>query len=277
MHLFVRAAPALSFAGAVVTLAAWGAGPLRLPGVAAGILAAVLAACGRSFPAACLGALAASASFAAQMLWGFCPDCAAAAAQFALGGVLCGLAAGRRERLAFLVVLCAACLATGAAWAARRGGLVAPGEPAAIQTALSVPEEHAAAQADGPALPEKRPGPAMDTRTVKEQGAEGRKAELYFSPWCRPCGEAVAAWVYRDPEGRLWLPVAVPERALAEGAKELRGLGYRGAVAVAPASPSGKLPCLRLPDGALVDGSREVLRAVSVLGRQETRALQDNP
>lgn len=68
-----------------------------------------------------------------------------------------------------------------------------------------------------------------------------------------------------DPEGRLWLPVVVPERAFEEGLRELRGYGYLGPAAAASASPSRRLPCLALPDGKLVNGSRGVARAVSAL------------
>ncbi|MBC7104485.1 MAG: hypothetical protein H5T97_00945, partial [Firmicutes bacterium] len=185
-----------------------------------------------------------------QVLQGFCPDCAAAAAQFALGGVLCGLAAGKRERLAFLAAVGAVCLVLGAAWAAgvaRQGSLPAPGERAAA------PGER----------------PTAGVWLAKKQCSEGRKAELYFSPWCGPCGEAVAAWVDFDPEGRLWLPVVVPEWAFEEGLRELRGHGYRGQASAAPASPSRRLPCLALPDGRLVNGLCRVARAVSVLGCRE--------
>lgn len=148
-RLLARAVHTFPFVGAAVALFVWGTGLLRLPGIAAGALAAALAVCGRSLPAACLGAAAAPASFGAQVMQGFCPDCTAAALLFALGALLCGPVGERKTSLVFLAILGAASLVLGAAWAAgatREEALPVFEEHPMIGGEQSLSEERAAAQ-----------------------------------------------------------------------------------------------------------------------------------
>lgn len=235
---------ALFFAGAAALLFFHGAGPLKAPGIAAAVTAAGLAAGGHAVGAGFIGVAAASISFLAQARFGFCPDCVLAASCFAAGGLACGAALYRRHPAASVAF--ALCLAVSMAALAYCGisKTAAPTVPAAPQTT---------AETSGrPVSP--------PSGTISDQPAD--TVELFFSPWCSHCGEAVAAFVRADPGGEKWRPVVVPEAALADGEKELRDLGYSGPLSAASASPSGGVPCVRLPDGGVVTGSSRVTQFI---------------
>ena len=236
-------AAALSFTGAAALLIFHGAGPLRIPGVLAAVVATVTAATGHSLVAGLIGITSASISFLAQARFGICLDCTLAASCFAAGGLLAG-AALYNKRSAIPVFF--------ALWLiASMGVFIYSMNQVALPTVTLVPKT--TGETTGrPAAP-----PPV---TAPERPAD--KVELFFSPWCRYCGEAVATFVRADPEGRSWRPVVVPEAAASEGEKELRSLGYRGPVFVAHASPSGGVPSVRLPDGKVVTGSGRVMQFV---------------
>jgi hypothetical protein len=234
---------ALFFAGAAALLFFHGAGPLKAPGMVAAVTAAVLAAGGYALGASLIGIATASISFLAQARYGFCPDCAVAASCFAAGGLMSGVDLYRRYPAASLFfTLCL--IASMSIFTYSINKTDSSTIPVAPQTIGEITGRHAA---PSPTVAPDRPPDAV---------------ELYFSPWCSHCGEAVAAYVQADPEGKKWRPVVVPEAALADGEKELRGLGYSGPVAAAPVSPSGGVPCVRLPDGRVVTGSGRVTQFI---------------
>lgn len=237
-------AAALFFVGAAALLIFHGAGPLKLPGIAAATTAAITAAAGYSAAAGMVGAAAASASFLAQARFGFCLDCTLAASCFAAGGLLSGAAAyNKRSAAAAIFALCLI---------ASMSVFIYGMNKATLPAAIAVKPPTAGGMPARPSSPPTSVGP----------GRAADMTELYFSPWCSHCGDAVAAYVQADPEGKRWRPVVVPEAALADGEKELRNLGYRGPVTAAPSSPSGGVPCVRLPGGEIVTGSGRVTQFI---------------
>lgn len=237
-------AAALFFAGAAALLIFHGAGPLKVPGMVVAITAAGLAAGGYALGASLIGIAAASISFLAQARFGFCLDCTLAASCFAAGGLLAG-AASCNKRPAGAVIFALCLIASMSVFIYGMNKATLP-----VATAVN------------PQTAEGMPVYPSSSPTSAGPGRPADIVELYFSPWCSHCNEAVAAYVQADPEGKKWRPVVVPEAALADGEKELRDLGYRGPVAVAPASPSGGVPCVRLPGGGVVTGSGRVTQFI---------------
>ncbi|MGB9849118.1 MAG: hypothetical protein ACPLSY_04750 [Moorellaceae bacterium] len=244
----VSLAAALSFAGAAALLVFHGAGPLRIPGIAAAVAATITAATGYPLVAGMVGVISASVSFVAQARFGLCLDCAVAASCFAAGGLLSGAALYHKRPL--VPVVFALCLiGSMGVFIYSMNKVALPVVASALQTTEETTKHPT--------------GPPPITDPDRSAGM----AELFFSPWCKYCGEAVAAFVRADPEGRLWRPVVVPEAAASEGEKELRDLGYTGVVSVAHASPSSGVPSVRLPDGRVVTGSGKVMQFVPNIGK----------
>lgn len=69
-------------------------------------------------------------------------------------------------------------------------------------------------------------------------------------------------FIKKDPEGKTWQPVVVPNIALSQGEEMLRKMGYTGKLISASRSPSGGFPCLRTPDGRLLVGQEKIIHVL---------------
>ncbi|NHM28067.1 hypothetical protein G7K71_13980 [Desulfofundulus sp. TPOSR] len=227
------------FAGAFVELLREGSGTLVVPGAASALAGVIFSLLGREAPAALTGTLTASASFAAQAVFGFCESCTAAAVLFSLGG-----------------------LSSGADLFAREGKKAQKVAAAVAVALLFLSAFFLFARLELTGMPGGTAGnSAWENREPVSTGKKitrVEKALLYFSPFCRACGEAVRAAVSADPGGKRWEPVVVPELAVRTGEEKLKEAGYSGKVRTSSSSPAGKVPCLVLPDGRMFVGAREV-------------------
>lgn len=109
-------------------------------------------------------------------------------------------------------------------------------------------------------------GKAADAKpavTVQSEAGKPKVPALYFSPWCGYCEEPLREYVKRDPRGKTWQPVVVPDTAMSQGEALIRKMGYTGRLISAPKSPSGGFPCLQLPDGRLLVGRQEIMRILA--------------
>ncbi|ACX51914.1 hypothetical protein Adeg_0769 [Ammonifex degensii KC4] len=209
--------------------------------------------------ASVLASAAACASFSMQAVLGFCPSCFAGAALFLAGAFLAAVGApAGKQRAAALLCLFLPVLALG--WLSRTVPPGVPGEAGVLPVAGgSVREESRAA----PTTDRASPGPGSSPEGAPPPGG---KVELYFSPSCPACGEAVLEAARADPEGERWVPVVVPGTAFHLGEEELARAGYRGAVRRDARSPCGHVPCFFL-DGRPV--AREEALSFVRQGRPE--------
>lgn len=229
-----RAGTALFFSAAIVILLAAHHGPLTFPGVAAAALGVTFSFAGMDALAAAAGIISASVSFAAQALVGVCMSCTYAAGCFTVAGLIPVARLGRRKP--FLVVLFALPLAAG---------LFMYDYKLSVSNALLQQDRTAEAET------------AVDTKIKIDRPGI---LMLYFSPWCEYCEEPLHAFVKKDPAGKTWQPVVVPNYAMAQGEAMLRKMGYTGKLISAPASPSGGIPCLQMPGGKLLVGRQEIIQ-----------------
>ncbi|MDN5375129.1 MAG: hypothetical protein PWQ39_169 [Thermacetogenium sp.] len=230
------AGTALFFSVAIIILLTAHHGPLTWPGVAAAALGVIFSFAGIDALAAAAGIISASVSFTAQAMIGICTSCTYAAGCFAIAGLVSAARLGRRKP--FLVVLFALPLVVG---------LFLYDYKLNVSNAL---------------LQQGKAAEAKTAAVTQNEACRPDVPMLYFSPWCEYCEEPLQAYVKENPEGKTWQPVVVPNYAMAQGEAMLRKMGYTGKLVSAPASPSGGIPCLQMPDGRLLVGRQEIMRVL---------------
>lgn len=212
-----------------------GQGPLAAPGILCAAVCAILAMKKKYFAAAGLGFLAAAFSYTMQACTTICPACLISAALFMFGSL--AISPKDVRSFAFLVF---PVMASGLLY---------------VHTQIAPYVHHsrvetAAATTAGP-----------DTTGAADGDIAGNmdnKKDLYFSPYCRSCPDALRETIARDPEGRTWRPVVVPESSILEGKEKLRELGYKSEnCSAAGGSPSGGVPCL-VDGDVIITGSKNI-------------------
>ncbi len=226
---------ALFFLAALIILLLGEPGLLTYPGIAAAIIGSILVLSGYFSMAAALGILSASASLVGQAATVICPYCTMAALSFLVAGITAGILLSSKNHAVFILIPLLIVLLVSVGMYSEHSSIDTR------QMAYRAPDMIAATDRN---------------REYRQAVREKRKVpELYISTGCKSCQETLICFVALDPQGNNWQPVIVPDYCLEKGKELLREYGYKGAVASSSASPSGAVPCLRLPDDTVITGT----------------------
>lgn len=225
---------ALFFLAALTILLLGEPGLLTYPGIAAAIIGSILVLSGYYGMTAALGILSASASLAGQAATVICPYCTMAALSFLVAGITAGILLSSKNHALFILIPLLIVLLVSV-------GMYSEQSPMDTrQMAYHAPDMIAADR----------------NREYSQAVREDRKVpELFISTGCKSCKETLICFVALDPQGNNWQPVIVPDYCLEQGKELLREYGYTGAVGSSSASPSGAVPCLRMPDDTVITGT----------------------
>lgn len=202
-------------------------GLLTIPGIMISIFCIIAVYYRRFSVAAVISILAATTSFIAQALTGWCISCIIAATMFVIAGLL---TSSRKIQLLFGIPILFGLLI-----------FILPG---------IVSKDSSVSYPVSPSLHTSKPN-----ISDYEKEPNNSIALLYVSAYCPSCKEVLKQYIESDPQGEYWRPVIVSSGQV--GKSMLMNMGYVGEQYLDP-SPAKIVPCLEIGQNKYV-GMNKIL------------------